>query len=175
MCEPTYILNTYLQSVSRILYVDMTTATNHDMKNLMNLHYMRTSSFYAYRLKCNLFTNSDNNKINLIVNAIRARSNNMTTAAIDLDVLNELFDNQKKLDDIFGSLFDDDSFLSVSSYDESTYRKSEQKINQATYSKEDFSFNTEDEFPQKSRSIASLVMPVLMEIVIIYYGIMYFH
>jgi len=95
----------------------------------------------------------------------------MTAAAIDLDVLNELFDNQKKLDDIFGSLFDDDSCLSASSYDEPTPRGGDQKDNQATYSKDNFA----DEFTQESRSTLSLVMPVVLEIAVIYYGIMYFY
>ncbi|MDF1582384.1 MAG: hypothetical protein RQ733_08380 [Methyloprofundus sp.] len=95
----------------------------------------------------------------------------MTAAAIDLDVLNELFDNQKKLDDIFGSLFDDDSFLNVSSYDEPTPRSSEKKSSQVSYSEDDYA----DEFTQGSRSILSLVMPVVMEIAVIYYGIMYFY
>lgn len=95
----------------------------------------------------------------------------MTAAAIDLDVLNELFDNQKKLDDIFGSLFDDDSCLSASSYDEPTLRRSDQQDNQATYSKDNFA----DEFAQESRSTLSLVMPVVLEIAVIYYGVMYFY
>ncbi len=95
----------------------------------------------------------------------------MTAAAIDLDVLNELFDNQKKLDDIFGSLFDDDSCLSASSYDEPTPRESDQKDNQVTYSKDNFA----DEFTQESRSTLSLVMPVILEIAVIYYGVMYFY
>ncbi|MBE0468554.1 MAG: hypothetical protein IBX55_03495 [Methyloprofundus sp.] len=95
----------------------------------------------------------------------------MTASAIDLDVLNELFDNQKKLDDIFGSLFDDDSFLSVSSYDEPTLRSSEQKSSQISYSTDDYA----DEFTHGSRSIFSLVMPIAMEIAVIYYGIMYFY
>ncbi|WP_174483178.1 hypothetical protein [methanotrophic endosymbiont of Bathymodiolus puteoserpentis (Logatchev)] len=96
----------------------------------------------------------------------------MTAAAIDLDVLNELFDNQKKLDDVFGSLFDDDSFLNVSSYDEVTPRSSEQKSNQSTYTTDN---NTMDEFIPESRSILSLATPVIIEIAIIYYGIMYFY
>ncbi|MFK5948868.1 MAG: M43 family zinc metalloprotease, partial [Methylococcales bacterium] len=39
----------------------------------------------------------------------------MTTAAIDIDTLNNLFDNQKKLDDIFNSMFDNDDTLIDSS------------------------------------------------------------
>jgi hypothetical protein len=41
----------------------------------------------------------------------------MSAAAIDSNVLNNLFDNQKKLDDLFDSVFDDDNYFisSVSS------------------------------------------------------------
>ena len=41
----------------------------------------------------------------------------MSTVAIDSNVLNNLFDNQKKLDDLFDSVFDDDNYFisSVSS------------------------------------------------------------
>lgn len=41
----------------------------------------------------------------------------MYTAAIDRNALNGLFDNQKKLDDLFDSIFDDDNYFigSVSS------------------------------------------------------------
>jgi hypothetical protein len=41
----------------------------------------------------------------------------MYTAAIDRNTLNGLFDNQKKLDDLFESIFDDDNYFisSVSS------------------------------------------------------------
>jgi len=99
----------------------------------------------------------------------------MTAAAIDLDTLNELFDNQKKLDDIFGSLFDDDSCLTASSYDEPTPRRSGQTSSSASYSRDSSTFNTADEFTQDSRSILSLVMPVAVEIAVMYYGIMYFY
>ena len=35
----------------------------------------------------------------------------MYTATIDRNALNGLFDNQKKLDDLFDSIFDDDNFF----------------------------------------------------------------
>ncbi len=35
----------------------------------------------------------------------------MYTAAIDRHALNGLFDNQKKLDDLFNSIFDDDNYF----------------------------------------------------------------
>jgi len=103
-----------------------------------------------------------------------SKGDDMTAAAIDLNILNELFDNQKKLDDIFGSFFDDEFLLSASSYDEPTPRKYAQESNQTSDSVAVSSVNTEDEVTFKSRNILSLVIPVLGEIVIIYYGIMYF-
>lgn len=36
----------------------------------------------------------------------------MNTAPIDRNILNGLFDNQKKLDELFDSIFDDDNFIS---------------------------------------------------------------
>ena len=100
----------------------------------------------------------------------------MTTAAIDLDALNELFDNQNKLDDVFSSIFDEDSFLSSSmSFNDHALGSSGQKGNQDLNSNEDLSFNTEDKtFVQKKRNITYFVMPVVVEIVAISYGIMYF-
>ncbi len=35
----------------------------------------------------------------------------MNTAAIDINTLNDLFDNQKKMDELFDSIFDDDSYF----------------------------------------------------------------
>jgi len=39
----------------------------------------------------------------------------MSAAAIDTNVLNSLFDNQKRLDDVFDSIFDDDNYFIISS------------------------------------------------------------
>ena len=101
----------------------------------------------------------------------------MTTATIDLDTLNDLFENQKKLDDIFSSIFDDDSFLSNSiSLNDQPLGSSGQKSSQDLHSNEDLSFKAEDKtFVQKKRSITHLIMPVVIEIAVIYYGMMYFN
>ena len=101
----------------------------------------------------------------------------MTTATIDIDTLNDLFENQKKLDDIFSSIFDDDSFLSSSvTYDDQPTGSSGQKSSQDLHSNEDLSLYAEDKtFVQKKRSITYLVMPVVVEITVIYYGMMYFN
>ncbi|NOQ17178.1 MAG: hypothetical protein GQ581_08975 [Methyloprofundus sp.] len=94
----------------------------------------------------------------------------MTTAAIDLDMLNELLDNQKKLDDIFSSAFDDDSFLSSPmSPNKHELGKTGQKGSPSVQ------YNTETSvLTQQSRNTTYLVLPVLLEIAVIYYCIMNF-
>ena len=100
----------------------------------------------------------------------------MTTAAIDIDVLDELFENQKKLDDVLNSFFDDDSFLSSStSFDDNVSGTSAQKGNLNFQSGEDFSLDSDDTIlDQKSRSIFYFIVPLIMEIAAIYYGVTYF-
>jgi hypothetical protein len=94
----------------------------------------------------------------------------MTTATVDLDLLNELFENQKKLDDIFS--FNDESFLS------SSFSISDQKNNQDSgvfRSNEDWSHNADDTlFEQKSRSKTSFAALIVIEIAVIACGLIYF-
>ncbi|NOQ14165.1 MAG: hypothetical protein GQ583_06770 [Methyloprofundus sp.] len=91
----------------------------------------------------------------------------MTTAAIDIDVLDELFENQKKLDDVLNSFFDDDSFLSSSIPVDDNVSGSN--------SVEDFSLSSDDNIlDQKSRNISYLIVPLILEIAAIYYGVTYF-
>jgi hypothetical protein len=88
----------------------------------------------------------------------------MTTAAIDTDLLNELFDQQKKLDDIFNSMFDDDFFL-----DEKPSKSNQQQTNK------NLSFNTtNNSLVQKNHGIAHTIIPVVIEIAIISYCIINF-
>jgi len=99
-----------------------------------------------------------------------------TAAAIDLDMLNELFENQKRLDDMFSSIFDDeDPFLtSTKSNSQETTEDRYQKIR----SKENLLLNANTKggfFTQKNRYITHFIMPLLIEIIIIYYSIMYFN
>ena len=100
----------------------------------------------------------------------------MTTAAIDLDMLNELLDNQKKLDDVFS--FDDDFFLgsSMAMDDiEPEIETSEQNDMPGYNSYGELSFESEDEYVvQKSRSVIYVIVPVVMELALIYYGVTYF-
>ena len=92
----------------------------------------------------------------------------MTTAAIDLNTLNELLDNQKKLDAVFNSIFDDDSFLdSTVALNKPAPRRSTHRSARAGYAEANV-------LVQKSRSTAHMLMPVLLEIAVIYYCIMNF-
>jgi len=92
----------------------------------------------------------------------------MTSTTIDLDALNDLFENQKKLDDIFSSFFDEDSALS-------TTLSNEQKSTNNLYSNDDFSFNPTDKTTVKTKqNIVYFVLPVVLEIAALYYGIIFF-
>lgn len=96
----------------------------------------------------------------------------MTAAAIDSDTLNILFDNQKKLDDIFDSMFDEDLLLNSSTSFNDKASGNDQKI---SHYSEELSFKPDDEFFLKKETNAiAFVMPVVMEIVVIYYGIILF-
>lgn len=95
----------------------------------------------------------------------------MTSAAIDIDTLNNLFDNQKKLDDLFDLMFDEDA-LNNSSTSPNIASGNTQKI--SSYHSEELSFSPEDDsFVQNNRSTIGFIMPVVLEIAAIYYGIMF--
>ena len=96
----------------------------------------------------------------------------MVAAAIDLDTLNNLFDNQKKLDDAFDLMFNEDLLISSSvSLNDKAYGNTQKKKH---YS-EELSFDPEgDFFVQNERSAIGFVIPVVLEIAVIYYGIMLF-
>ncbi len=88
----------------------------------------------------------------------------MTTAAIDVDLLNELFDNQKKLDDVFNSMFDDDFFL-----DEKPPKSNQQQINKSLL------LNTaNDSLIKEPHGIAHVIIPVVIEVAVISYCIINF-
>ena len=102
----------------------------------------------------------------------------MTTVAVDLDLLNELIDNQKKLDDVLDSMFDEAPFLSNSkSVSDHAPGVSTQKGRQDLVgfnSNEDMSFNFEDEsVDQKNRKIIYYVA-MAAEVSAIAYGLSYF-
>jgi len=99
----------------------------------------------------------------------------MTAAAIDVDTLNNLFDNQKKLDDIFNSIFDnEDTFMSSSVSSNNQSQHSVQASSQDVFYQEEFTleFDNEVYVPQK-RNVIYMVLPVVLEVAAIYYGIMH--
>jgi len=98
----------------------------------------------------------------------------MTTAAIDIDILDELFENQKKLDDVLNSFFDDDSFL-ASLDDDNVSETSPQKDSFTFQADKDFSLDSDDQFlDQESRSIFRIIVPLVVEVAAIYYSVTYF-
>ena len=100
----------------------------------------------------------------------------MTTVAIDINTLNELFENQSKLDDIFDSFFDEESFLGSSMSNNNQKSESSAQINsQEVDYNDDLLFAKDMGFAQEKRSITSIVMPVVLEIVTIYYCFTYFN
>ena len=103
----------------------------------------------------------------------------MSTVAVDMDVLNELFDNQKKLDDVLNSLFDEDPFLSSpKSSSNNAYGVSSQmdSLDEGDiFSSEDFSYDDYEDYSadKKSRNIM-FYGAVAVEIAAITYGILHF-
>ncbi len=118
-----------------------------------------------------------------------------TVQQLDMDLLNELFDNQKLLeskslndtnllgddgmDSLESSISDEDPFLdSALDFGESASGVDEQHNTLDAidfYSNENLNLELDDDFSeQKSRSLASIAVPVIMEIMAIAYGIIYF-
>ncbi len=92
----------------------------------------------------------------------------MCTAAIDRDTLNDLFDNQKKLDAVFDSIFDDDSFFISSS---SPLSQSENDYS-ADETDRQFSrdrASVKGAFAKGSQNRYFFVLPILLEIGAIYF------
>lgn len=101
----------------------------------------------------------------------------MNTTAIDASALNSLFDKQKKLDDIFSSMFEEDEFNfinnSVSNNDQ-VIESSSWDDDKSPYN-EDLSINSRnDTLEQKKQSIIHIVLPLVLEITAIYYALSYF-
>ena len=99
----------------------------------------------------------------------------MTAEAIDLNMLNKLFDNQKNLDDVFSSIFDDDpNIYSPQPSDEPIFDGGSWENDQDFHFNENASFDTDETYVREKRNIAYSIVPVVLEIVAIYYGISYF-
>lgn len=92
----------------------------------------------------------------------------MCAAAIDRNVLNNLFDNQKKLDELFDSIFDDDNYLisSVSTL-QSENHCSEYNASRSFTPKQ--SRVRESLLTIKEQCPYFFVLPVILEIAAIYF------
>ncbi|OAI16095.1 hypothetical protein A1359_08745 [Methylomonas lenta] len=90
----------------------------------------------------------------------------MYTAAIDGNVLNGLFDNQKKLDDLFDSIFDDDNYFisSVSSASSAESRYSTEYQCSPSPGRV-----TEALLEMKNRSPYFFMLPIALEVAVIYF------
>lgn len=98
----------------------------------------------------------------------------MTTAAIDVNTLNELFENQSKLDDIFDSFFDDDSLLSSSVTKNGHASAGAFGNDQDLDFNDDLLFFPDDNLDQQQRSMFGIAAPIVIEIVALYFTISYF-
>ncbi|OAI14067.1 hypothetical protein A1359_01285 [Methylomonas lenta] len=90
----------------------------------------------------------------------------MYTAAIDGNVLNGLFDNQKKLDDLFDSIFDDDNYFISSASSSSPTEKRYSAERQYSPSS---SRVTEALWEMKNRSPYFFMLPITLEVAVIYF------
>jgi len=97
----------------------------------------------------------------------------MTTVAIDIEMLNELFDKQKNLDDILNEDFFLDSSILP---DDQASETSALKDNLNTELNKDMSSDSENKyFFQNSPRIIRLLVPILLEVAAISYCITYFN
>lgn len=108
-------------------------------------------------------------------NETKQEGGKMTTAALqlDTDLLNELFDNQKKLDDLFS--FDDESILGSSMLiaDDTSVTGSQDIVD--LQANNELSYNYQDNsFEHKKRSMFAFVAPIIIEIAVIVFAIWYF-
>ncbi|AEG02601.1 hypothetical protein [Methylomonas methanica] len=92
----------------------------------------------------------------------------MSATTIDRNALNGLFDNQRKLDDLFDSIFDDDNYF-ISSVSPSPSR------NRCATSSADGSFTQkqnkvkESLLTIKEQSPYFFMLPIVLEIAVIYF------
>ncbi|MCK9607755.1 MAG: hypothetical protein M0R33_15035 [Methylomonas sp.] len=94
----------------------------------------------------------------------------MYSAAIDRNALSGLFDNQKKLDDLFDSIFDDDNYFissSPSSQSESTY--SAYCPNRSIQSSQ--SRVTKSLLAVNNQHPYFFLLPIVLEITVIYFAV----
>jgi len=90
----------------------------------------------------------------------------MNTVAMDRNTLNGLFDNQKKLDDLFDSIFDDENFFinASPSSSQTTTRHSSFATESQLYG----GSNVKESFVAINRNPLYYLFPIALEITVIY-------
>lgn len=93
----------------------------------------------------------------------------MNAVAIDTNMMNSLFDNQKKVDELFDSIFDDDNFFIGTSSS-----SSQAESRRSTFDVESkVSFDDEKVKDSllaiRTHNPVYLILPVVLEIAAIYY------
>ena len=92
----------------------------------------------------------------------------MNTVAIDRNTLNDLFDNQKKMDELFDSIFDDDNYFinSSSSSSQAGSRRSTLDVeSQSSYGGDSVK---EPLLAIRKHNPYYFVLPIVLEIAAIY-------
>ncbi|MGR8932082.1 MAG: hypothetical protein ACU836_15735 [Gammaproteobacteria bacterium] len=92
----------------------------------------------------------------------------MNAVTIDTNTINSLFDNQKRVDELFDSIFDDDSFfISGSSYSSQTEsRRSSSEVERQLYYRGESAKESALAINKLGRYY--FVLPVILEIAAIY-------
>ena len=93
----------------------------------------------------------------------------MNTVAIDTNTINSLFDNQKKVDELFDSIFDDDNFFISSSYSSKTEsRRSTSNVeSRMSYGSDG---PKDSVLAIRTHNPYYFILPILLEIAVIYYA-----
>lgn len=95
----------------------------------------------------------------------------MTAAAFDPNLLNSLFDNQKKLDDLFDAIFDDDNVF-ASNVASSLSLASSGYASDPAPSRQHYP-GRDTTLTIKPRHPGFLVLPIVLEVALIYAVIAY--
>lgn len=108
--------------------------------------------------------------VNLLHKVGAKEVNVMNTIAIDRNTINDLLDNQKKLDELFDSIFDDDNYLirdsSASSQTDKHYPKFDDEKSPWSYEGDSVK---ESQLAVRKHNPYYFVLPIALEIAAIYY------
>ena len=90
----------------------------------------------------------------------------MNTVVIDRNTLNSLFENQKRLDDLFDTIFDDENyFISSSSYSSSSESSQPSRTAEKRHS---HAGKVKESILAIQRNRLYYVLPIVLEVAIIY-------